>query len=139
MNSNSKLVVYNTLTRKKEQFEPLNAPFVGMYVCGPTVYGDAHLGHARSALTFDTIYRFLKFLGYKVRYVRNITDVGHLEHARHEGRDFFDDATLCFGEIDGIYEIGFGNLLNRAVFLRLFVFYLAFKPLVHHNNVFLEI
>ena len=85
MNSNSKLVVYNTLTRKKEQFEPLNAPFVGMYVCGPTVYGDAHLGHARSALTFDTIYRFLKFLGYKVRYVRNITDVGHLEHDSDEG------------------------------------------------------
>ena len=87
MNSNSKLVVYNTLTRKKEQFEPLNAPFVGMYVCGPTVYGDAHLGHARSALTFDTIYRFLKFLGYKVRYVRNITDVGHLEHDSDEGED----------------------------------------------------
>ena len=75
------------MSRKKEEFQPLNAPFVGMYVCGPTVYGEAHLGHARSALTFDTIYRFLKFLGYKVRYVRNITDVGHLENDSDNGED----------------------------------------------------
>jgi cysteinyl-tRNA synthetase len=79
------LFVYNSLTRKKEVFEPLKAPFVGMYVCGPTVYGNAHLGHARSALTFDIIYRYLKHLGYKVRYVRNITDVGHLENDGDEG------------------------------------------------------
>ncbi|TAH27748.1 MAG: cysteine--tRNA ligase [Cytophagales bacterium] len=72
------LKVYNTLSRKKEIFEPLNSPFVGMYVCGPTVYSDPHLGHARSNINFDVIYRYLKFLGYKVRYVRNITDVGHL-------------------------------------------------------------
>lgn len=82
-----KLVVYNTLSRKKEEFEPLNSPFVGMYVCGPTVYGDAHLGHARAALTFDTVFRFLQFLGYKVRYVRNITDVGHLENDSDAGED----------------------------------------------------
>lgn len=82
-----KLVVYNTLSRKKEDFEPLNPPFVGMYVCGPTVYGDAHLGHARAALTFDTVFRFLQFLGYKVRYVRNITDVGHLENDSDAGED----------------------------------------------------
>ena len=82
-----KLVVYNTLSRKKEEFEPLNPPFVGMYVCGPTVYGDAHLGHARAALTFDTVFRFLRFLGYKVRYVRNITDVGHLENDSDAGED----------------------------------------------------
>lgn len=82
-----KLVVYNTLSRKKEEFEPLNPPFVGMYVCGPTVYGDAHLGHARAALTFDTVFRFLQFLGYKVRYVRNITDVGHLENDSDAGED----------------------------------------------------
>lgn len=82
-----KLVVYNTLSRKKEEFEPLNPPFVGMYVCGPTVYGDAHLGHARAALTFDTVFRFLQFLDYKVRYVRNITDVGHLENDSDAGED----------------------------------------------------
>lgn len=81
------LYIYNTLTRKKEQFVPLNAPFVGMYVCGPTVYGDAHLGHARPAITFDILFRYLRYLGYKVRYVRNITDVGHLEHDADDGED----------------------------------------------------
>ncbi len=81
------LLIYNTLKRKKEIFEPLSAPHVGMYVCGPTVYGDAHLGHARSALTFDLVFRYLRFLGYKVRYVRNITDVGHLENDADEGED----------------------------------------------------
>ena len=83
----NKLVIYNTLSRKKEVFEPLHAPFVGMYVCGPTVYGDAHLGHARPAITFDLVFRYLQHLGYKVRYVRNITDVGHLEHDADEGED----------------------------------------------------
>ena len=78
---------YNTLSRKKEKFEPLHAPNVGMYVCGPTVYGDAHLGHARSAITFDTVFRYLKHAGYKVRYVRNITDVGHLENDADHGED----------------------------------------------------
>lgn len=85
--NNNDLSVYNTLTRKKEIFKALNPPRVGMYVCGPTVYGDAHLGHARSALTFDTVYRFLQYLGYKVRYVRNITDVGHLENDSDNGED----------------------------------------------------
>ena len=70
-----------------ERFEPLHAPNVGMYVCGPTVYGDPHLGHARPAITFDLLFRYLKHLGYKVRYVRNITDVGHLEHDADEGED----------------------------------------------------
>ena len=83
----SRLVIYNTLTRQKERFEPLHAPNVGMYVCGPTVYGDPHLGHARPAITFDILFRYLKHLGYKVRYVRNITDVGHLEHDADEGED----------------------------------------------------
>ena len=83
----SRLVIYNTLTRQKERFEPLHAPNVGMYVCGPTVYGDPHLGHARPAITFDLVFRYLKHLGYKVRYVRNITDVGHLEHDADEGED----------------------------------------------------
>ncbi|MDR2907610.1 MAG: cysteine--tRNA ligase [Bacteroidales bacterium] len=81
------LYLYNTLTRKKEIFEPLHAPNVGMYVCGPTVYGDPHLGHARPAITFDLVFRYLKFLGYKVRYVRNITDVGHLENDADAGED----------------------------------------------------
>jgi len=76
----SALYLYNTLTRKKELFEPLAPPFVGMYVCGPTVYSEAHLGHARPAVTFDVLYRYLMHLGYNVRYVRNITDVGHLEN-----------------------------------------------------------
>ena len=87
INMESKLVIYNTLTRQKERFEPLQAPNVGMYVCGPTVYGDPHLGHARPAITFDLLFRYLKHLGYKVRYVRNITDVGHLEHDADEGED----------------------------------------------------
>lgn len=82
-----KLFIYNTLSRRKELFEPLHAPNVGMYVCGPTVYGDPHLGHARPAITFDILFRYLKHLGYKVRYVRNITDVGHLEHDADEGDD----------------------------------------------------
>ena len=81
------MTIYNTLTRKKELFEALNPPHVGMYVCGPTVYGDPHLGHARPAITFDILFRYLQHLGYKVRYVRNITDVGHLEHDADEGED----------------------------------------------------
>ena len=87
LNKNMKLNVYNTLSRKKEVFEPLHAPNVGLYVCGPTVYGDGHLGHARPAITFDILFRYLTHLGYKVRYVRNITDVGHLEHDADDGED----------------------------------------------------
>ncbi len=82
-----KLFIYNTLSRKKEEFKPLVEGHVGLYVCGPTVYGDAHLGHARPAVTFDLLFRYLTFLGYKVRYVRNITDVGHLENDADEGED----------------------------------------------------
>ena len=81
------LFIYNTLTRQKELFKPLHEGRVGMYVCGPTVYGDAHLGHARPAVTFDLLFRYLQHIGYKVRYVRNITDVGHLEHDADEGED----------------------------------------------------
>lgn len=86
MESNN-LLIYNTLTRQKELFKPLHAPHVGLYVCGPTVYGDGHLGHARPAITFDVLFRYLTHLGYKVRYVRNITDVGHLEHDADDGED----------------------------------------------------
>jgi len=81
------LNIYNSLTRKKELFEPLSPPHVGMYVCGPTVYGDPHLGHARPAITFDLVFRYLQHIGYKVRYVRNITDVGHLEGDADAGDD----------------------------------------------------
>ncbi|MEX0966288.1 MAG: cysteine--tRNA ligase [Bacteroidia bacterium] len=81
------LLIYNTLSRTKEKFNPLNPPFVGLYVCGPTVYGDAHLGHARPYIIFDVLYRYLRHNGYKVRYVRNITDVGHLENDADEGED----------------------------------------------------
>ena len=79
--------ITNTLTRQKELFKPVNPGHVGLYVCGPTVYGDAHLGHARPAITYDTLVRLLRKLGYKVRYVRNITDVGHLEQDADEGED----------------------------------------------------
>ncbi len=81
------LYITNTLTRQKELFTPVTPGFVGLYVCGPTVYGDAHLGHARPAITYDVLVRLLRKLGYKVRYVRNITDVGHLEHDADEGED----------------------------------------------------
>jgi cysteinyl-tRNA synthetase len=81
------LILYNSLNRKKELFVPIHSPFVGMYVCGPTVYSETHLGHARPAITFDLLFRYLLHIGYKVRYVRNITDVGHLENDADEGED----------------------------------------------------
>jgi len=81
------LFLTNTLSRNKELFKPIHEGRVGMYVCGPTVYGDAHLGHARPGVTYDVLFRLLKYLGYKVRYVRNITDVGHLEQDADEGED----------------------------------------------------
>ena len=84
---NHTLYIINSLTRSREKFEPLNSPHVGLYVCGPTVYGDAHLGHARPAITFDLLFRYLTHIGYKVRYVRNITDVGHLENDADAGED----------------------------------------------------
>jgi len=83
----SDFIIYNTLSRKKEIFKPIIPGHVGMYVCGPTVYGEAHLGHSRPAITFDVLFRYLKHLGYKVRYVRNITDVGHLVNDADEGED----------------------------------------------------
>ncbi|MDR0982312.1 MAG: cysteine--tRNA ligase [Culturomica sp.] len=83
----NKFIIYNTMTRRREEFAPLNPPFVGVYVCGPTVYGDAHLGHARAAITFDVLVRYLRYLGYRVRYVRNITDVGHLTNDSDNGDD----------------------------------------------------
>ncbi len=87
--ASQQIEIYNTLTRKKEKFTPLHPPFVGMYVCGPTVYDDVHLGNCRTFISFDLIYRYLVHVGYKVRYVRNITDAGHLEGDRDEGGDKF--------------------------------------------------
>ncbi len=84
---NDSIKIYNSLTRKKEMFIPIVKDYVGMYVCGPTVYGDPHLGHARPAITFDIVFRYLKHCGFKVRYVRNITDAGHLENDAEEGQD----------------------------------------------------
>ena len=81
------LAIYNSMSRQKETFRPVHPEMAGMYVCGPTVYGDGHLGHARPAITFDVVARYLRHLGYKVRYVRNITDVGHLEHDADDGED----------------------------------------------------
>lgn len=89
------LLVYNTLSGMKEGFRPLRDDFVGMYVCGPTVYGEAHLGHARSAITFDIVYRVLKYCGYNVRYVRNFTDVGHLLNDSDEGDDKVEKKALA--------------------------------------------
>src|ERR1022692_3386631 len=86
---NNNLYIYNTLTRQKEKFVPLHENFVGMYVCGPTVYSDVHLGNCRTFISFDLIYRYLVHAGYKIRYVRNITDAGHLEGDRDEGDDKF--------------------------------------------------
>ncbi|AXJ00974.1 cysteinyl-tRNA synthetase [Cyclonatronum proteinivorum] len=85
--SQQPIYIFNTLTRTKELFEPQTPGFVGMYVCGPTVYGDAHLGHAKSYTTFDVVVRYLRYLGLKVRYVQNITDVGHLTDDADEGED----------------------------------------------------
>ncbi|NQD69502.1 cysteine--tRNA ligase [Sphingobacterium shayense] len=110
------LVLYNTLTRKKEKFEPLNGPFVGMYVCGPTVYSDVHLGNCRTFVSFDMIFRYLLHLGYKVRYVRNITDAGHLEGDRDEGDDKFAKKAkleqLEPMEIVQKYTLGFHEVLR---------------------------
>ena len=81
------LKIYNTLTKRKDIFNPIDKNCVGMYVCGPTVYGEPHLGHARPAIVFDVIFRYFTHLGYKTRYVRNITDVGHLENDSDDGID----------------------------------------------------
>jgi len=112
-----KLFVYNTLSRKKEEFKALNAPHVGMYVCGPTVYSDVHLGNCRTYISFDLMFRYLNHLGYKVRYVRNVTDAGHLEgDAGDEGEDKISKkaklAQLEPMEIVQKYTVGFHEVMQ---------------------------
>jgi cysteinyl-tRNA synthetase len=106
------LVVYNTLTRTKETFEPIEEPFVGMYVCGPTVYGHSHLGHAKSYISFDIIVRYLRFLGYKVLYVQNITDVGHLTDDADEG----EDKILKQSRADRVHPMQLAETYTRSYF-----------------------
>jgi cysteinyl-tRNA synthetase len=112
----SNLNIYNTLSRTKEKFEPLHPPLVGLYVCGPTVYSDVHLGNCRTFVMFDLIYRYLLHLGYKVRYVRNITDAGHLEGDMDEGDDKFAKKArleqLEPMEIVQKYTLGFHNVMS---------------------------
>lgn len=110
------LVIYNTISRKKEKFEPVTSPFVGMYVCGPTVYSDVHLGNCRTFVSFDLIYRYLLHLKYKVRYVRNITDAGHLEGDQDEGDDKFSKKARLEQvepmEIVQRYTLGFHDVMR---------------------------
>jgi len=112
----SNLYIYNTLSRTKEKFEPLHPPLVGVYVCGPTVYSDVHLGNCRTFVMFDLIYRYLLHLGYKVRYVRNITDAGHLEGDMDEGDDKFAKKArleqLEPMEIVQKYTLGFHDVMR---------------------------
>ena len=118
---NHPLYIYNTLTREKENFIPINSPHVGIYVCGPTLYSHAHLGNCRTFLSFDVVYRYLLHLGYKVRYVRNITDVGHLESDGDEGEDKIGKRArlekLEPMEIVQLYKVDFHNVLQQFNFL----------------------
>jgi cysteinyl-tRNA synthetase len=113
----NELIIFNTLTRTKEKFTPINKGMVGMYVCGPTVYSDVHLGNCRTFISFDLIYRYLLHLGFKVRYVRNITDAGHLEGDRDEGDDKFAKKAkleqLEPMEIVQKYTLGFHDVMRE--------------------------
>lgn len=111
-----KLYIYNTLTRTKQEFKAINAPFVGLYVCGPTVYSDVHLGNCRTFMSFDMIYRYLTHIGYKVRYVRNVTDAGHLESDADVGEDKISKkaklSQLEPMEIVQKYTVGFRDVMS---------------------------
>ena len=111
-----KISIYNSLTRKKEILKPIIDNYIGLYVCGPTVYGDPHLGHARPAITFDVVYRYLKWCGYKVRYVRNITDAGHLENDTDDGEDKISKKArleqLEPMEVAHYYTLSYHNAMN---------------------------
>ena len=106
------LHLYNTLTRKKEEFKPLHEGYVGMYVCGPTVYGHSHLGHGKSYVSFDVIVRYLRYRGYKVTYVQNITDVGHLLGDTNEG----EDRLLKASRLEQKHPMDVAELYTRSYF-----------------------
>ncbi|MBK7641267.1 MAG: cysteine--tRNA ligase [Bacteroidetes bacterium] len=118
----SQLSVYNTLSRTKEIFEPINPPFVGLYVCGPTVYNEVHTGNLRTFTSFDIIYRYLVFLGYKVRYVRNITDAGHLTNDAGEGVNRMESQArlekLEPMEVVQKYTVGFHEVCRKFNLIR---------------------
>ncbi len=115
------LKVYNSLSGKKEVFEPINEGHVGMYVCGPTVYSNVHLGNCRTFMSFDMIFRYMKHLGYKVRYVRNITDAGHLEDDADDGEDKISKKARLEKiepmEVVQRYTVDFHNILQKFNFL----------------------
>jgi cysteinyl-tRNA synthetase len=119
--ASQEIKIYNSLTGKKETFSPINEGYVGMYVCGPTVYSNVHLGNVRTFMSFDVIYRYLKHLGYKVRYVRNITDAGHLENDADEGEDRIAKKARLEQiepmEVVQRYTVDFHNILNKFNFL----------------------
>ncbi|MCB0450098.1 MAG: class I tRNA ligase family protein, partial [Confluentibacter sp.] len=113
--------IYNSLSGTKETFKPINEGYVGMYVCGPTVYSNVHLGNVRTFMSFDMIFRYLKHVGYKVRYVRNITDAGHLENDADAGEDKITKKARLEQiepmEIVQRYTVDFHNILNTFNFL----------------------
>ena len=114
---NNNIQIYNSLTGEKESFKAINPPYLGIYVCGPTVYSNVHLGNCRTFLSFDMVVRYFKFLGYKVRYVRNITDAGHLENDADEGEDKISKkarlAQLEPMEIVQQYTVDFHNVMAQ--------------------------
>jgi len=118
---NQELKIYNSLTNKKEVFKPINEGYIGMYVCGPTVYSNVHLGNVRTFMSFDMVFRYFKHLGYKVRYVRNITDAGHLENDADEGEDRIAKKARIEQiepmEVVQMYTVDFHNTLNKFNFL----------------------
>jgi cysteinyl-tRNA synthetase len=103
------LIIYNTLTRQKEKFEPIHEGLVGMYVCGPTVYSDSHIGHGKSYVSFDVIVRYLRYLGNKVLYIQNITDVGHL-------LDDGEDRMLKQSKIEKIHPMQIAEKITQSYF-----------------------
>jgi len=118
---NQQIQIYNTLTGKKEIFKPIEEGYVGMYVCGPTVYSNVHLGNVRTFMSFDMVFRYLKHLGYKVRYVRNITDAGHLENDADVGEDKITKKARLEQiepmEVVQRYTVDFHNVLRIFNFL----------------------
>ena len=119
---NQHINIYNSLSGKKELFKPIHEGYVGLYVCGPTVYSNVHLGNVRTFMSFDVVFRYLKHLDYKVRYVRNITDAGHLENDADEGEDRIAKKARLEAieplEVVQRYTVDFHNILNASQRIR---------------------